>query len=145
MKIFTACNAFIFCGIGLFCCDLPIWAAPQSANTSLRHAQSLHFARGATLLCVRGFLANSQHRFYTVKIGAGQRLRFNAASASQNPDSYIVPLIAVTPPRGKFNGDKTAIYTSNFTRAGVYKIRVSTNSMASNARAGTFVLRVFAR
>ncbi|PQV64398.1 hypothetical protein B1R32_10579 [Abditibacterium utsteinense] len=134
---------FIFCGILIFC-GAPVGAAPR-ANTSPQRPQALHFARGATSLAVRGFLGHSQNRFYTLKTRAGQKLRIRADSAPRTSGYGIVPLLAVTPPRGKFNGDKTAIYATNSSRSGIYKIRISTNLMASNGPSGDFVLRVSAR
>lgn len=123
----------------------PSLAAPDHANTSPRHAEPLHFARGATHLTVRGFLGASNARFYTLKIRAAQKLTIRAESRSKNPDAALVPLLFVTPPRGRYNGDKTAIYTSNSTRAGTYRIEVKANQMASTATSGPFLLRISAR
>lgn len=145
MKPLLFCAALIFCGIGRPDSLLPASAAPRSAALSPRRAHRLHFARGATTLSVRGFLSGSQHRVYVLKTRAGQRLRISVRSASHNPDSALVPLLFVTPPRGRFNGDKTAIYTSNSTRAGDYQIEIAANSMASTARSGRFILRISAR
>ena len=113
-------------------------AAPQATNISVRHAQPLHFARGATKLSVRGTL-DGNHRFYTLKMNAGQHLKISAVGQDK-----VVPMIFVTPPCGKFNGDKTASYVEDSSRAGTYKIEVATNLMASNARKGAFVLKVSA-
>ena len=79
-------------------------AAPQFANTSARHARALHFARGAYKLNVTGNL-NKNSRFYTLKVNAGQHLKISARSAGSR-NSAVVPLIFVTPPCGKYNGDK---------------------------------------
>ena len=117
-------------------------AAPKAPNTSARHAQALHFARGAYKLSVTGNL-NGNNRFYTLKVNAGQHLKISAHSVG-TPDSYVVPLIFVTPPCGKYNGDKTFSYSEDSSRAGVYKIRVGANSMASTATSGNFVLDVSA-
>lgn len=121
-------------------CLLPIvaTAAPKPANNSARHAQALHFSRGAHNLSVYGILGNG-HRFYTLKMNAGQILKISAVS-----DSQVVPIIFVTPPCGQFNGDKTNAYAEDSSRAGVYKIEVATNLMASNAQYGKFVLKVSA-
>ena len=113
-------------------------AAPKTTNVSAYHAQALHFARGATELSVRGVL-NGNSRFYTLKMNAGQHLKISAAGQEK-----VVPLIFVTPPCGKFNGDKTNSYAEDSSRAGTYKIEVATNLMASNARKGAFVLKVSA-
>ncbi len=118
-------------------------AAPRPANTSASHAQALHFARGAYKLSVTGNL-NQNNRFYTLKVNAGQHLKISAHSAG-TPDSYVVPLIFVTPPCGKYNGDKTFSYSEDSSRAGTYRIKVGANSMASRATSGNFVLNVEAR
>lgn len=135
MKPTFVCAALV-CGL-----VLSGTAAPKSANTSARHAQALHFARGATALSVRGVLDKGRNRFYTLKMNAGQHLKISAAPAAK---SQVVPLIFVTPPRGKFNGDKTNVYSVNSSRAGIYKIEVATNLMASNAQKGAFILKVSA-
>ena len=128
----------------LTCCLLPIaaTAVPKAANTSIRHAQTLHFARGASSLSVRDSLGDA-HRFYTLKMKAGQHLKISVVSDAKT-HSQVVPLIFVTPPCGKFNGDKTNSYSEDSSRTGVYKIEVATNLMASNARQGKFVLKVSA-
>lgn len=132
----------LFLSAGLICCLLPIaaTAAPKTANTSARHAQALHFARGADNLSVRDSLGTA-NRFYTLKMNAGQHLKISAVSDVKT-HSQVVPLIFVTPPCGKFNGDKTNSYAEDSSRAGIYKIEVATNLMASNARNGKFVLKV---
>ena len=112
-------------------------AAPKPANTSARHAQALHFARGTYKLNVRQTLSGVQHRFYTLSMNSGQHLKISASS-----DSQLVPIIFVTPPCGKFNGDKTANYSEDSSRKGIYRIEVATNLMASNADHGAFILRV---
>ncbi len=129
----------------LTCCLLPIvaTATPKAANTSARHAQSLHFRRGATNLSVRGSLGENVNRFYTLKMNAGQHLKISAISDAKT-HSQVVPLLFVTPPCGQFNGDKTNSYAEDSSRAGIYKIEVKTNLMASNARNGNFVLKVSA-
>ena len=132
--IFT-CAALI-CGLAL-----SSTAAPKTTNTSARHAQALHFSRGATNLSVRGTLDKGQNRFYTLKMNAGQHLKISAVPDSK---SQVVPLIFVTPPCGKFNGDKTNTYSEDSSRAGTYKIEVATNLMASNAHKGAFILKVSA-
>ena len=137
MKPFIFCGALIFCGTLAF-------AAPKSAKLSPRPAPTLRFARGATSLEVRGFLSGLQSRVYWLETRAGQKLRISVSPASKRR-LQLVPLVFVTPPRGHYNGEKTATYASNSTRAGFYKIEVRANSMASNARSGSFVLRVFAR
>ena len=116
-------------------------AAPKAANTSARHAQALHFARGAYTLDRRATLSGSQHRFYTLKMNAGQHLKISAQSDGKS-GSQLVPLIFVTPPCGKFNGDKTARYAEDSSRAGSYRIEVAANQMASKANQGAFVLHV---
>ena len=115
-------------------------AAPQASNTSASHAQALHFARGAYKLSITGNL-NQNNRFYTLRVKAGQHLKISAHSAG-TPNSYVVPLIFVTPPCGKYNGDKTSSYSEDSSRAGTYRIRVGANSMASTATSGNFVLNV---
>ncbi len=129
----------------LTCCLLPIaaTAAPKAANISAGHAQSLHFARGATNLSVRGSLDKNIVRFYTLKMNAGQHLKISAISDAKT-HSRVVPLIFVTPPCGKFNGDKTNSYAEDSSRAGTYKIEIKMNLMASNALKGNFVLKVSA-
>ena len=117
-------------------------AAPRAPNTSALHAQALHFARGATKLSVTGNL-NSNSRFYTLKVNAGQHLKISAHSAG-TPNSYVVPLIRVTPPCGKYNGDKTFSYSEDSSRSGVYRIEIGVNSMASQSASGKFVLNVSA-
>ena len=129
-------SALLACGVAAYSSH----AAPKPANTSARHAQALHFARGAYKLSVTGNL-NQNNRFYTLKVNAGQHLKISARSAGK-PDSYVVPLIFVTPPCGKYNGDKTFNYSEDSSRAGTYKIRVGANSMASTATSGNFVLSV---
>lgn len=126
-------SAILACGVATNCSH----AAPRSANTSSRHPQMLHFARGADKLSVRETISGSQHRFYTLKVNAGQHLKISAES-----DSQLVPIIFVTSPCGKFNGDKTATYSEDSSRNGIYRIEVATNLMASNANHGAFVLRV---
>ena len=111
------------------------------SNTSARHAQTLHFARGAHTLSVRQSLSGVQHRFYTLQVNAGQHLKISAVSDSKTK-SGLVPLIFVTPPCGKFNGDKTATYSEDSSRKGNYRIEVAANQMASRANHGAFVLRV---
>ena len=129
-------SSILVCGLAL--CSV---AAPKMANTSARHAQTLHFARNATNLSVRGTLNKGMNRFYTLKMNAGQHLKISAQSAEK---SRVVPLIFVTPPCGKFNGDKTNSYSEDSSRAGTYKIEVATNLMASNAQKGDFILKVSA-
>ena len=131
--------AVLTCGL----LPLAATATPKPANTSARHAQSLHFARGATQLSVRGSLNQNVNRFYTLKMNAGQHLKISAISDAKT-HSRVVPLIFVTPPCGQFNGDKTNAYAEDSSRAGIYKIEVKTNLMASNARSGNFVLKVSA-
>ena len=117
-------------------------AAPVSVtNTSASHAQALHFARGATKLSLSGNIKGSQHRFYTLRMNAGQHLKISAQSDAKTK-SGLVPLIFVTPPCGEFNGDKTAIYTEDSSRKGDYRIEVAPNQMASTANHGAFVLHV---
>ena len=129
-RVFS-CAALV-CGLGF-----SALAAPKAANTSSRHAQALHFARGATNLSVRGTL-NGNRRFYTLKMNAGQHLKISAAGQQK-----VVPLIFVTPPCGKFNGDKTATYSEDSSRAGTYKIEVGTNLMASEAARGRIYFESF--
>ena len=121
-------------------------AAPRAANTSARHARALHFARGAYTLSVRDTINNSNHasRFYTLKMNAGQHLKISAKSVAKDPDHALVPLIFVTPPCGKYNGDKTFNYNEDSSRAGTYQIEVAANSMASTATQGAFELNVSA-
>ena len=135
MKPTFVCAA-LACGLALSSS-----AAPKSANTSASHAQGLHFARGATDLSVRGVLDKGKNRFYTLKVNAGQHLKISAAPDAK---SQVVPLIFVTPPCGKFNGDKTDAYSEDSSRAGIYQIEVATNLMASNAQKGAFILKVSA-
>ena len=134
MKPIFACAALI-CGFAL-----SSTAAPKTANTSARHAQALHFTRGATNLSVRGTL-NQNSRFYTLKVNAGQILKISVRPAGEG---HMRPLIIVTPPCGKFNGDKTFTYSEDSSRAGIYKIEVGINSMASDAPKGDFILKVSA-
>lgn len=128
----------------LTCCLLPVAAsaAPKN-NASPRRAQALHFARGANNLSVRSSLGKDNNRFYTLKMNAGQHLKIRAVPDAKT-HSQVVPLIFVTPPYGKFNGDKTNSYDEDSSRAGIYKIEVRTNLMASNAPKGKFVLKVSA-
>lgn len=117
-------------------------AAPRAANLSNLsplHARRLYFAPGTTTLRVRGHLSGSQHRFYLLKTRANQRLQIRVAPASRG---QLVPLLFVTPPRGHFDGDKTAAYTTNRTRAGDYRLEIAANLMASNARSGPFSLTI---
>lgn len=116
-------------------------AAPDKSNISTRHAQTLHFARGAHKLNVRNTIRGPQHRFYTLKMKAGQHLKISVESDAKT-HSQLAPLIFVTPPCGKYNGDKTAIYNEDSSRKGIYLIEVAANTMASNANSGAFVLRV---
>jgi hypothetical protein len=119
------------------------FAAPS--NTSPSHPKRLYFARGAVNLAAVGHIQGAQHRFYVVKMGAGQKLEIKAEALSKNPDKALVPLIFVTPPQGKYDGDKTAIYQTKSSRAGDYKIEVGANLMASNSNRGDFLLRVRAQ
>ena len=135
MKPILVCAALVG---GLFVSDVN--AAPAAPNVSARHAQVLHFARGAYKLSVRGNL-NHNSRFYTLKVNAGQHLKISAHSAGTR-ESYVVPLIFVTPPCGKYNGDKTFKYEEDSSRAGTYKIEVGVNQMATQAQKGDFVLNV---
>lgn len=130
---------FIFVLLALGVATTSSHAAPKPANTSAQHAQALHFARGAYKLNVRQTLSDAQHCFYTLSMNAGQHLKISAES-----DSQLVPIIFVTPPCGKFNGDKTNSYSEDSSRSGTYKIEVATNLMASNAQKGAFVLNVSA-
>ena len=137
MKTFLA-GMVLTCGF-LVC---GVQAAPQSANTSARHAQALHFARGAYELTYVGTLSKT-HRFYTLRMNAGQHLKISAQPDAKS-GSQVVPLIFVTPPCGKYNGDKTNAYAEDSSRAGIYKIEVAANQMASKAAVGRFVLHVAA-
>ena len=116
-------------------------AAPKPTNDSARQAQALHFARGARTLSVRGNISGGQRRFYTLQMNAGQHLKISAQSDAKTK-SGLVPLLFVTPPCGKYNGDKTASYNEDSSRKGNYRIEVAANQMASNANHGAFVLRV---
>ncbi len=136
MKPLFAC-ATLTCGL----IALGASAAPGAANTSARHAEALHFARGAYKLSVGESIRGSQHRFYTLQMNAGQHLKISAESDDKTK-SGLVPLIFVTPPCGKYNGDKTATYAEDSSRKGNYRIEVAANQMASRANHGAFVLRV---
>ena len=128
-------TALLACGVAA----LSSHAAPTVANTSARHAKALHFARGAHILSVRESLSGSQHRFYTLQMNAAQHLKISAVSGAK---SGLVPLLFVTPPCGKYNGDKTATYNEDSSRKGTYRIEVAANHMASESNHGAFVLRV---
>lgn len=116
-------------------------AAPKTDNVSTRQARALHFAHGATTLNVRDNISGSQHRFYTLKMKAGQHLKIRVQS-DEKTKSGLVPLIFVTPPCGKYNGDKTSTYSEDSSRAGNYRIEVAANQMASRASYGAFVLHI---
>lgn len=116
-------------------------AAPGHSHDSARHTQTLHFARGSHQLSIRDTIRGSQRRLYTLKMNAGQHLKISAASDAKTK-SQLVPLIFVTPPCGKYNGDKTANYHEDSSRKGIYRIEVAANMMASNANHGEFVLHV---
>ncbi len=119
-------------------------AAARAANLSPRAATPLHFARGATTLVVRGHLSGSQSRFYTLQARAGQSLKIRVSPDTKR-ELTLVPLLKVTPPRGHYDGDKTALYTSPSSRAGTYRIEIAANLMASGARSGPFILLISAR
>ena len=128
-------SALLACGVAA----VSSHAAPTTANTSAHHAQALHFARGNHELNVRENLSGINHRFYTLQVNAGQHLKISAESGAK---SGLVPLIFVTPPCGKFNGDKTATYNEDSSRKGNYRIEVGANQMASKSDHGAFVLHV---
>jgi len=135
-------NKQIFIGTALACSLVAgAVAAPKADNISVRHAWALHFARGANTLSVRGNINGSQRRFYTLKMNAGQHLKIRAES-DEKTKSGLVPLILVTPPCGKYNGDKTSTYSEDSSRQGNYRIEVAANQMASRANHGAFVLHV---
>ena len=138
MKPIFAC-AIALSGLTIASAD----AAPRAANTSARHAKALHFARGAYTLSERATIRGSQHRFYTLRVNAGQHLKISAQSETKSK-SQLVPLIFVTPPCGKFNGDKTNAYAEDSSRAGIYRIEVTANQMASVENQGAFVLNIAA-
>lgn len=130
-------SALLACGVAA----ISSHAAPAPTNISARHARALHFARGAHTLSVRQTINGAQHRFYTLQLKAGQHLKISAQSDAKTK-LQLVPLLFVTPPCGKYNGDKTATYNEDSSRQGTYRIEVAANQMASIANHGAFVLRV---
>ncbi|RYG70288.1 hypothetical protein EON80_08240 [bacterium] len=119
------------------------YAGPS--NHAQPQPQRLHFARGTNSLVIKGHLGKRYPRpVYIVKTQAGQRLTIRAQGLSKSVDKSIVPLIFVTPPQGKYDGDKTAEYHTDSTKAGDYRIEVGVNQMATNAHNGPFELRVYA-
>lgn len=118
-------------------------AARPTASQSQPH--QLHFARGANWLTVRGHLGKGERPVYRLRVREGQILTIRAQSTSKRIDSGVVPLLFVTPPGGKYDGEKTSEYHTPSSRAGDYRIEVAVNQMASNGREGDFLLRVWAR
>jgi hypothetical protein len=118
---------------------VPAWGASAASP------QRLHFARGTTTLSVRGHINGNQRRFYILRTRARQHLRISAVPDRKDLRTALVPLIFVTPPGGKYDGDKTADYTTKSSRAGDYRIEVAANKMASNGDRGDFILRVTAK
>jgi hypothetical protein len=117
----------------------PGFAAPRRASYPV---QRLYFQRSATQLHLRAFLSGDQNRTYLLKVRGGQHLKI---SVEGEKPYGMVPLLFVTPPRGQYDGEKTATYETQRTQAGDYRIVIGHNLMASNERSGYFVLKVLAR
>jgi hypothetical protein len=139
----------LFRMVGMVNCALigfvPSAMAATRPNIPTSHPQRLHFAGGKATLSVRATLKGAQRRTYLLRVGAGQHLKIKVLPTNKNWKAALVPLVFVTPPGGKYDGDKTVYYVTDSTRAGDYKIEVGANLMASNANSGAFELNIAAK
>lgn len=126
------------CGIAALLCF------PVQGKEKMPAAQRIRFARGAFSKTVRGTL-NKKHSsaYYVVRARAGQRLSVKVWPLTSHEG--VIPFVLVTTPAGDSSGEKSLRYDTLRTQAGDYRIRVTTNMMASNGVSGRYGLKVWIR
>jgi hypothetical protein len=116
---------------------------PKPATKPIR----VHFERGAITVQIKSQLTDKQEgAYYLVDAKAGQHMVVHTAGLSSEPIYHMVPIAVVYSPSGKYSGDKGPInFDEKLTETGTYTIRVGRNQMASNSKAGPYLLEIIIR
>ncbi|QKZ12974.1 PPC domain-containing protein [Spirosoma sp. KUDC1026] len=116
---------------------------PKPATKPIR----VHFERGAITAQIKSQLTEKQEgAYYLVDAKAGQQMVVHTAGLSTEPIYHMVPIAVVYSPSGKYSGDKGPInFDEKLTETGTYTIRVARNQMASNVKAGPYLLEIIIR